>query len=426
MNYTLSDKYNLTATYRADKSSRFAAGHQWGFFPSIGLSWNVNDEPFFAKAARTLPTLKVRATYGSAGNQEIGFNEFAAILEAARYGDEPATVLANPGNKDLKWETTNEYNLGIDAGLLDNRLTLTADVYCKKTSDLLTKQYLWLEGKDQTFNIGSLTNKGFELSLNADIIQNKHFTWSAAANFAKNINTITELGQDNYYIGNAQEQILRVGQQVGSFYGYLFDGVVQSGEDVSKLPLIGGSVPVPGDIKLRDLNGDTVIDETNDRTVIGSIQPDFTYGFSTTLTCKHWDFFTSWQGSYGNEVYNKLRRHLSENNRTRNVSADLLNAWTNENPSNETPRLGVFVSPNTLYSRYVENGSFLKLRNLTLGYTLPVKISTSPVKFRFFLTGQNLLTITPYRGYDPEVAGGIDTGVYPSARGFLAGAEITF
>ncbi|MDR2622225.1 MAG: TonB-dependent receptor, partial [Dysgonamonadaceae bacterium] len=399
VNYTLLRKYNLTVTWRADKSSRFAEGHRWGYFPSVGFSWNVSSEPFFARLTDVLPTLKFRATYGSAGNQEIGFSEFTAILDAVRYGNEPAAVLANPGNKDLKWETTKEYNAGVDAGFFNDRLTLTADIYYKKTSDLLTKQYLWLEGKDQTFNVGDLTNKGFELSASADIIRRNRFTWSVAANFARNVNTITKLGQNDYYIGDAQEQILRVGEPVGSFYGYLFDGVVQAGEDVSKLPLIEGNVPSPGDIKLRNLNNDHIIDEANDRTVIGSIQPDFTYGFSTTLAYHRWDFFASLQGSQGNKVYNKLRRHLSENNRTRNLSSDLLNAWTPENPSNETPRLGVFVSPNFLYSRYVEDGSFLKLRHITFGYTLPVQIG-SPVKVRFFLSGQNLLTVTRYKGYD--------------------------
>jgi TonB-linked SusC/RagA family outer membrane protein len=426
LNYTLLRRYNLTATYRADNSSRFAEGRRWGYFPSVGLAWNLSSEPFFARAAEVLPTLKIRATYGSAGNQEIGFNEFAAILEAARYGDEPAAVLANPGNKNLKWEITQEYNVGIDAGFLNDRITLTADVYSKKTSDLLTKQYVWLEGKSQTFNIGNLTNKGFEASLSADMIRRNRLTWSVTANFARNVNTITEQGQDDYFIGDAQEQILRTGESIGSFYGYVYDGVVQAGEDVSRLPVIGGSAPAPGDIKLRDLNGDYVIDGTNDRMVIGSIQPDFTYGFSTALAYLRWDFFASLQGSHGNEVYNKLRRHLSENNRTRNVSADLLDAWTAENPSTETPRLGTFVSPNFLYSRYVEDGSFLKLRDVTLGYTLPVYINASQVKFRFFLSGQNLLTVTRYKGYDPEIAGGIDTGVYPTARSLLFGAEITF
>ncbi|MDR1632588.1 MAG: TonB-dependent receptor [Dysgonamonadaceae bacterium] len=425
-NYTLLRKYNFTATYRADKSSRFAAGHKWGYFPSIGFSWNVSSEPFFEQWTDVLPTLKFRATYGSAGNQEIGFNEFSAILEAVRYGNEPAAVLANPGNKDLKWETTKEYNAGLDAGFFNDRLTLTADVYYKKTSDLLTKQYLWLEGKDQTFNIGDLTNKGFELSAAADIVRRKRLTWSVAANFARNVNTIIRLGQNDYFIGDAQEQILRTGESVGSFYGFVYDGVVQADEDRSKLPVMEGNVPNPGDIKLRDLNRDNIIDEAGDRTVIGSIQPDFTYGFSTALVCRRWDFFASLQGSQGNEVYNKLRRHLSENNRTRNLSADLLNAWTPENPSDETPRAGVFVSPNYLYSRYVEDGSFVKLRHITLGYTLPLQISAAPVQLRLFLSGQNLLTITRYKGYDPEVAGGIDAGVYPSARGALFGAGITF
>ncbi|MDR0733720.1 MAG: TonB-dependent receptor [Dysgonamonadaceae bacterium] len=409
VNYTLLRKYNFTATFRADQSSRFAAGRRWGYFPSLGVSWNVSSEPFFAALTEALPALKFRATYGSAGNQEIGFNEFSAVFDAVRYGNEPAALLSNPGNKNLKWETTEEYNVGVDAGFFSGRFTLTADVYYKKTSDLLTKQYLWLEGKEQTFNVGDLANKGFEASANVDIIRRSGFTWSAAANFARNINTITRLGQNDYHIGDAQEQILREGEPAGSFYGFIFDGVAQN-----------------GDIKLRDLNGDNIIDDVDDRTTLGSIQPDFTYGFSTSFVLRRWDFFASLQGSQGNKVYNKLRRHLSENNRMRNLSADVLDAWTAEKPSAETPRLDASVSPSFLYSRYVEDGSFLKLRSVTLGYTLPVKTGVAQAKLRLFLSGQNLLTFTRYRGYDPEVAGGIDAGVYPAARSLLFGAKITF
>lgn len=430
INYSLLEKYNLTATFRADKSSRFSEGHRWGYFPSIGASWNVNDEEFFGSLKNLFPTLKIRATYGSAGNQEIGFNEFAAILDAARYGKEVSAILTNTGNKNLKWETTEEYNIGTDIGLANNRIILSTDVYYKKTSDLLSKKWIALEGVEQTVNFGNLTNKGFEFSVSANIVEQKDFTWSAAANFARNINTITALGENNYTIGDNQEQILRIGESVGSFYGFIYDGVVQTGEDVSKIPAKSGQTLQAGDVKLRDISGAGGVPDgkitQDDLTIIGSIQPDFTYGFSSNATYNRWDIFISFQGSKGNQIYNKLRRHLSENNKTYNLSADLLNAWTADKPSTEIPALTAVIDSKNLYSRYVEDASFLKLRNITIGYTLPVKTGALPVKFRFFISGQNLLTITKYKGYDPEVAGGIDTGAYPTSRKLLLGVEATF
>jgi hypothetical protein len=184
-----------------------------------------------------------------------------------------------------------------------------------------------------------------------------------------------------------------------------------------------------GDIILRNLDDNPKITTRGDRTVVGSIQPDFTYGFSTNLTYHRWDAFVSLQGSKGNQIYNKLRRHLSEGNQTYNLLVDILNAWTEEKPS-DTPRVGAEytsnINANTLYSRYVEDASFLKIRNITLGYNVPVKIGQKPVQFRIFVSAQNLYTFTKYTGYDPEIASGIDTGVYPTSRTFLAGAGITF
>ena len=425
INYTLLNKYNFTATFRADNSSRFAENYKWGYFPSLGASWNVSDESFFENAQPAFSTLKLRATYGSSGNQEIGFSEFDAYLQSGEYDGELALELTNLGNKNLRWETTEEYNLGIDAGFLKNRVSLTADVYYKKTNDLLVKvppPFGSATNSKQTFNIGNVTNKGFELALDVSLIEQKNIRWTVTANFAKNINTITNLGKYNDLTeGGSQEKILRVGESAGSFYGYIFDGVVQTGEVV-----VENDVQLtPGSIKRRDLNGDHEID-SNDKTVLGNIQPDFIYGFSTFINWRHWDFSLLLQGSQGNEVYNQLRQHLNEGNLERNRSAELLNAWTPENPSNEVPALDAYIDFKTLYSRYVEDASFVKLRNITLGYTLPVKINKEEVKFRLFVSGQNLLTITKYKGYDPEAPGGIDTGVYPHSRSMLFGAGLNF
>ncbi|GHT61814.1 SusC/RagA family TonB-linked outer membrane protein [Bacteroidia bacterium] len=413
-NYTLLERYNLTATWRADKSSRFAEGHQWGYFPSVGLSWNVNEEEFAKSWHPTFSSLKLRATYGTTGNQEIGFSEALAYFDSSgRYNGEAAYIPGNPGNDELTWETTSEYNVGMDAGFLSDRLNLVADVYYKETADLLVKvepPFGSVSNQLQTVNLGNVTNKGFELALKARLIERQKFTWTVSANFARNVNKITKLGEsNNMTVGSQQEKIYREGESVGSFYGFVYEGVDAE----------------TGDIKLKNLDDNPKITTAGDRTIVGSIQPDFTYGFSTSLTFLHWDAFVSLQGSQGNEVYNKLHRHLIESNRTYNLSTDVLNAWTEEKPS-DTPRIGAPVNANTLYSRYVEDASFLKIRNITLGYNLPLKIANNTVQLRAFVSAQNVYTFTKYTGYDPEIAGGIDTGVYPTSRTFLAGAGITF
>ncbi len=433
-NYTLLERYNLTATFRADKSSRFAKGHEWGYFPSVGLSWNVDNESFLQPLSPALSTLKLRLTYGKAGNQEIDFDEYEQYFNTGRYNGAPAYDMSTLGNSDLKWETTTETNAGIDAGFLNDRFTLTADIYYKKTKDLLLQVPAPLGSgttEKQLANIGSVRNKGFELAVNARLTEGRNFVWTASANLARNLNRITDLGEyDELTIGNDQEQILRVGEAVGSFYGYRFLGVVQSDEDVSQLPTIGSRTPQPGDVKLADVSGaegipDGKISPEYDRVVLGSIQPAFTYGFSSTLTYKNLDFYILFQGSQGNKVYNLLRRYLERPNDSYNMSAVLLNSWTESNPSNTIPHLNS-TRPTELDSRYIEDASFLKLRNITLGYTLPVKVHTASVKVRFFASARNLFTFTKYKGYDPEVAEGIDLGIYPSSKSFLAGASITF
>jgi TonB-linked SusC/RagA family outer membrane protein len=416
VNYTLLQRYNLTATLRADKSSRFAAGHEWGYFPSVGVSWNILDD------------LKLRATYGVSGNQEIGFNDYAAYFNVGRYNGQSALEMTTINNPNLKWETTSEYNAGFDAGLWKNRLTVAFDVYYKKTVDLLMRTpppFGSATNELQTVNLGNLTNKGFELSVSGVAIEEDNISWTINANLALNVNRITDLGEyNNLTVGTNQEQILRTGESVGSFYGYVFDGVIQADEDVFTLPTVGGRMPQPGDIKLRDLDGDGKITPDKDRTIIGSIQPDFTYGLSSTFRYHDFDLFAAFQGSQGNEVYNKLHRHLSENNSNYNRSADLLNAWTTSNPSNTIPRWNSVIDANNLYSRYVEDASFLRLKTLTLGYTLALGRLTPDFKVRLFAGAQNLFTLTSYKGYDPEVAQGIDTGVYPVARSFYFGINI--
>jgi len=425
LNYSLLKRYNLTATFRSDYSTRFV--HRWGIFPSLGLSWNINDEKFL-KNVSDVSNLKLRASVGSVGNQEIGDFDYKTYLTVIKYNGSTGYKVGNSGYEDLKWETTKQYNIGLDAGILNNRITATVDAYYKKTSDLLLDIPATLSNEyEKLVNVGSVVNKGLELSVNATILDTKKIKWLATANIAKNHNEITQLNNNGDIIDGVN--ILRVGESLGSFYGLKFAGVVQKGEDVSKLPTSPAYTTLKaGDPKFVDVSDDGHID-SNDRVVLGSIQPDFTYGFSSTFKYRNFDLFVLCQGSHGNKVYNLLRRYLESPNDAYNASAVLLNAWTETNPSNTVPRITSSPISTELDSRYVEDASYLRLKTITLGYTFD-KFSHSttrlPLKIRLFSTVENLFTITGYKGYDPEVAKGVDLGSYPMARTLLVGANITF
>lgn len=427
VNYSLLQRYNVTANFRSDYSTRFAKNNKWGTFPSIGLSWNVNEEEFL-RNVRALSNLKLRASAGTVGNQEIGDYEYLLTLEAVRYNGGVAYQVGNVGNEDLKWETTTQYNIGIDAGIFNNRISATVDLYNKKTSDLLLRIPPKLgEEKDQLVNVGNVTNKGIELSVNAIIADKRDFYWSLSGNLAKNINKITKL-YDNIQDMEQGVEILRVGESLGSFYGLEFDGVVQKDEDVSDLPTTPAYTQLePGDPKFKDNLKDNHIDK-NDRVVLGSKQPDFIYGFSTTARYKKFDLFVLFQGSQGNKVYNQLRRFLETPNDAYNASAALLDSWTETNPSNTVPKITSTPISSELDSRYIEDASYLRLKTITLGYTidkLPFATSNSNLKVRIFTTAQNLFTLTKYKGYDPEISSGVDLGTYPIARTFIVGASIS-
>jgi TonB-linked SusC/RagA family outer membrane protein len=430
VNYTLLQKYNLTATIRADNSSRFAKKYRWGYFPSIGLSWNVNEEAFL-KDQNQLTALKLRLSTGLVGNQEIGDYEFAQSYTSGQYNGSASYARSNLGNPNLRWETTLQHNVGIDAAFFKNRLGLVADAYYKKTSDLLLNVPVSSSQGviEQLVNVGHVTNKGLELGITATLVQTSALTWAVASNIARNVNTITDMGTTKQLQqGRSSEQILRVNNPLGSYYGLIFDGIVQTGENVSGSPTIAGDTPGPGDIKFVDVSGangqkDGKID-AYDRTILGSVQPDFTYGLSTTITYKHFDLFGLFQGSQGAQLYNGLRRTLEQPNDSYNVTTAVLDSWTASNPSNYLPRITGTRPFAYIDSRYIENASFLKLKNVTLGYN--VKAKNGQVKLRVFAAAQNLLRITNYKGYDPEVSSGLDIGSYPVARTFLAGVGISF
>ncbi|MDR0733371.1 MAG: TonB-dependent receptor [Dysgonamonadaceae bacterium] len=438
INYSLKDRYHLTATFRADRSSRFAAGHRWGYYPSAGLSWNVNEEPFFHAAAekQSLSQLKLRLTAGTVGSQEIGDYEYATQYATRKYAETTTSPMVNRGNANLGWQSAAQYNAGVDAGWIDNRITLSADVYYKKTYDLLFEAPVSAiqGGGTQLENIGNVINKGIELSVDADILDGKDLTWNVAANIAANRNALSELGIHNNRLASRSQtgqggvEILREGEALGTFYGLRFVGIVQENEDATKLPLTSLGVSQAGDLKFADANRDGKID-AGDRVVLGSIQPDFIYGFTSHLVYRRFDVFIAFQGSKGNKVYNHLRRFL-EMPTDYNVAVELKDSWTPDRPSNRYPSLAADASRTRPYdlldSRYIEDASFLRLKNITVGYAPALPRGGKAVTVRLFVSAQNLFTFTAYKGYDPEVASGADLGTYPAARNISFGINLDF
>jgi TonB-linked SusC/RagA family outer membrane protein len=453
VNYSYLNRYNLTTTLRTDGSSRFGAEHQWGIFPSIGVSWNINEEGFL-RDYKKLSNLKLRLSTGTVGNQEIGDYQYESRLGIETYSFNGNIVTGyvydNNGNNDLKWEKTTQYNVGVDTGFWGDRLNLTVDAYYKKTTDLL------LDVPTQTTtgyasvltNIGSVSNKGIEIGLNANIIKGRDFNWSSGLNWSKNINEVLDLGDIESFaplfpsqgaLSTVYPTIVKVGEPLGTFYGYQYGGVVQASDDLSKVPNVSwitGAVK-PGNPKFVDQDGITQGSITpEDKVILGNIQPDFIFGFNNTFSYKKLDFSFLIQGSYGNKLYNALRNKMELTPRTFNAVASIANRWTPTNTNTDVPR-ALEVSTFNLDSRYIEDASFLKFRNITVGYTIPFRVKSinQQSSLRLFATAQNLLTLTKYTGFDPEASRNganeqsslyqsVDYGAYPSSKSFSVGIEI--
>lgn len=426
VNYTLLERYNATVTLRADNSSRFATSHRWGYFPSVGLSWNIDREGFMASLP-AISGLKLRASWGIVGNQEIGDYEYSVSYSASQYAGSSSYSKTNAVNDDLKWEETTSYNIGLDLSLWSNRLSLAADAYYKKTSDLLLEVPTGYSTgvSSQLQNVGNVENKGLELSLTGQILKRTDLQWTATVNLAHNHNEITDMGSSSDIIlGSANEQILRVGESLGSFYGLQFDGIVTTDEDVSLLPTVNSSTPQPGDVKYVDTNGDGKIN-SKDRVVLGSYQPTLTAGLQTSLSWRGLDASLQFAATVGNEVYSALIRRLEQTSDMYNLLSDVLDSWTEDNQTQRYAYASRDRTMSYIDSRNVNNASYLKLRNITIGWTWNIR-TPHPFSVRLFATGSNLLTITGYKGYDPEVSSGTDTGAYPSARTLAGGIDIKF
>ena len=433
INYGFRDKYFLDLTARVDGSSKFGANNKYGFFPAVSAGWRIIEESFL-KSVGWLSDLKLRGSYGVTGNAG-GISPYQSLAIVGSTGSDyqfnhtyltgiNPTGIANP---DLRWERSTQADVGLDIGLLNNRISVVMDVYDKKTRDLLYVKTLPLSSGYGSIvgNFASLQNRGLELAVNTRILPGA-FKWDVAANVTFNRNQVLDLDG-----GTTQERfvttysILSVGQPLGLFKTYVFDGINQTGETI--LPGYDGRL---GGHKVKDLNGDGKID-ANDLTVTGNPNPTFIYGFSTNLSFRRFDLGGFFNGTQGNSIFNQARFALETPLGQRNLLAGVATRWSPTNPSQEFASAAQ-GSRLPVSSRFVEDGSYLRCRNITLGYTLPAIKGLQRV--RVYASGNNLFVLTKYTGYDPEVntyAGsntviGVDNLVYPPARSWLGGLQVTF
>ncbi len=446
-NYVFNDKYLCTATFRADGSNKFAKENRWGYFPSGSVAWRASSESFI-EALNIFHNLKFRASWGITGNQGIpsgltvstlyitqGYPFDNASLSAAAIGDSFA-------NKNLKWEKTSQINLGIDMAFFGGRLSATADYYKKKTSDLLMNVSLpWAAGYNSfTGNIGIVENSGFEFQVNATPVTGT-FSWNTSLSVSANKSLITDLGTEDYItipaggfaggdqIGNLFR--LEVGQPMGLFYGYKQVGTWGTSEEAEATKM--GTIP--GAPKYIDLNKDDKITE-EDKMIIGTGTPDFTFGFTNSFKYKSLDLNIVIVGSVGGDIFNANRIFIERSsNDGYPTGAAVNNRWSQNNQDTDIPAFGTAQYDFNQSSRYIEDGSYVRLSDITLGYTLPKEIA-SKLKLssaRFYVGGNNLFTITSYSGYDPEVnvkgnnaIGSADFSAYPSVKTLLFGVNLTF
>lgn len=440
--YGYANRYMITATVRADGSSRFAKKNRWGVFPSVAAAWRISEEQWFEKSF-WLTDLKLRAGYGQTGNQaSVGNYAYASQLQTVQYvfGDKQVPglapwVLPNP---NVRWETVEQYNIGLDLSLFDQRLHANVDYYIKNTNDMLVPMSVPISSgySDEAvpnINAGRMRNSGVEVSLNSMNIKNSNFTWTTTVNFAYNRNRILSLNGDvPMYFGC---NIHKVGYPVAAFYGYVTDGIFQSQAEIDAhaVQTIGSDAYTstqPGDIRFKDLNNDGVINE-DDRTVLGSPTPAWTFSMSNSFDFYGVSIEVYLQGAAGNKIYNGNRSTLEAMSVAQNQMTTVLDRWRPDNTNTTVPR-AVFSDPNKnnrVSDRFLESGDYLRLKSITVSYTLSKQYTKKALmdEVRFSISGQNLYTLTRYTGLDPEVGGsGIDSNVYPLTRNFTFGLNITF
>ena len=459
VNYSFDNKYIITGTFRADGSSKFSKENRYSYFPSFSLAWRANNENFL-KNSDTINDLKFRIGWGMTGNQGISAYQTFANYGPTLYGnlDEGTSigfVPLNVSNPNLKWETTKQLNFGLDFGLWKNRVTGTLDIYDKQTDDLLLNQPL---GPSSGFtsllvNRGSINNKGVELTLSGTLINKNDFSIDLGGNIAFNKSKIQNLGgssEDIYINGTLENRVFYRGQnistgnyfrapanifmegeQIGLFYGYETDGIYQTEDDIT----VSGAQA--GDVRIVDQDGDDTITEA-DRTLIGNPNPDFVYGGYLNMNYKRLSLSVQINGVYGNEIVNgNLIQLGTAEGRTANVLSEAYNnAWRPDAQSNSYPRVGYLGESGSpaITDRIIEDGSFLRISNITLGYDIPVEKTNVFSSANVYVSGMNLFTFTDYSGYNPEITNfmnngnvvGVDWNGFPNAQTIMLGLNLKF
>jgi TonB-linked SusC/RagA family outer membrane protein len=450
LNYNFKEKYLFQFVMRRDGSSNFGPSNRWATFPSVSAGWVLTEEPFMASTSSYLSFLKIRTGWGQNGNERIGqFNYTATLSGGSNYtfGNGTNEVIYNgvkPSkltNPEVKWETSEQFNIGFDSRWFDGEVSLNADYFKKTTKDMLYTMQVPGHVGDAApdGNIGSMENKGFEVELGYRP-QIGALKLDLSANFTYLKNKVIEIGNEagSFYLTQhgTGDFVTRAqnGMPYGYFYGWVTDGVFQNQDEVAaylaKVTPEGQSgMPQPGDIRFKDINGDGFLNDL-DRKMIGNPFPELMYGFTISGEIKGFDFRVFMQGVLGNEVYDATRR---TDLASMNYSSNILDRWTGEGTSTSIPRMSL-TDPNRnirVSDRFVYDGSYLRMKDLQIGYTLPKALSQKVAmeRFRVYVSGTNLVTITDYPGFDPEIGAGfqgVDKGIYPQARTFSVGVNVNF
>jgi TonB-linked SusC/RagA family outer membrane protein len=459
VNYSFDNRYALSASIRADGSSTFGPGKRWGYFPAASASWTITNESF-AKSIKNLSYLKLRLGVGEVGAQNAnGANLYSSnivLYGQAPFG--PGGLPRNVENPNLAWSRTITYNAGIDASILNKRLDISVDYFKKISSDFILPNQLgnysglgteWNDIQTPVTNAGQMTNKGIDISLTSYNIQGKDLSWKTTATFSHYKNNLDRLNDDKATLkGEVNEYgainlvtLTQPGRAMGTFYGYVTDGLFRSPDELNNG--INYGLPVDprklwlGDVRFKDLNGDKIIDD-KDVTVIGDPNPKFTYGMTNTVNFKNFDISVFVYGSYGADIFNYTRMYTERlSSPYNNQLVSVLDRYTPTNPNGTLPRFNQWHGNNYRISdMFIEDGSFFRIQNVSLGYNLP-KILISKAKLtnaRIYASVQNLKTFTGYSGYDPELGAynnqatfvNVDMGHYPNPRTYTVGANIEF
>jgi TonB-dependent starch-binding outer membrane protein SusC len=456
-NYSYNNEFFLTGSARRDGSSRFGPANRWGDFFSGAAGWSLMGEKWFTDMFPIISKMKIRGSYGQLGNQNIGDYPWASVVSNTNnyvLGSSPAPVqgytLSALGNPNVKWESSTQTDAGVDIGIVRDKLSLSVDYFNKITSNMLVAVPLPMIGGEAyppVVNDGSVQNKGFEFDLHYQNMDHK-FKYSVSANLATIQNKVLSIPvpiQGGRIDNGVYATLTTAGHPIGSFYGYQMTGIFQSQGEIFTSAYQGPGIR-PGDVKYKDINGDGTID-ANDRTFLGSAIPKFTYGLTTTLNYMNFDMAILIQGGYGNKIYLQVNQDIEGFYRPFNLTKRVYDTrWHGEGTSNTMPLVSWLDQPNNIKepsSRFLEDASYCRLKNIQIGYTLPRGLTSKlHIKgLRFYLTGNNLITITKYTGLDPEMyisnnvkvekypsdlASGIDWGTYPTAKSYIIGANLNF